>query len=50
MRVCAREGGVMMYDFQKANMWKRISAWLFDFILLGIVYYRQIHRLCGRYF
>ena len=23
-----------MYDFQKANMWKRISAWLFDFILL----------------
>jgi uncharacterized RDD family membrane protein YckC len=26
-----------MYDFQKADMWKRISAWLFDFILLGIV-------------
>ena len=26
-----------MYDFQKANMWKRISAWLFDFILLSIV-------------
>lgn len=26
-----------MYDFQKANMWKRISAWLFDFILIGIV-------------
>ncbi len=23
-----------MYDFQKANMWKRISAALFDFILL----------------
>ena len=26
-----------MYDLQKANMWKRISAWLFDFILIGIV-------------
>lgn len=26
-----------MYDLQKADMWKRISAWLFDFILLGIV-------------
>ena len=26
-----------MYDFQKANMWKRISAWLFDFIVIGIV-------------
>lgn len=26
-----------MYDFQKANMWKRISSWLFDFILIGIV-------------
>ena len=26
-----------MYDFQKADMWKRISAWLFDFILIGIV-------------
>jgi putative MATE family efflux protein len=25
-------------------------AWLGSFILLGIVYYRQIHRLCGRYF
>ena len=26
-----------MYDFQKANMWKRISAALFDFILICIV-------------
>ena len=26
-----------MYDFQKADMWKRISAWLFDFILISIV-------------
>lgn len=26
-----------MYDFQKANMWKRISAALFDFILLCII-------------
>ena len=26
-----------MYDFQKADMWKRISAWLFDFIIIGIV-------------
>lgn len=26
-----------MYDFQKADMWKRISAWLFDFIMIGIV-------------
>ena len=26
-----------MYDFQKANMWKRISAALCDFILLAIV-------------
>lgn len=25
-----------MFDLQKANMWKRISAWLFDFILLVI--------------
>ena len=35
---CARgarsEGGVLMYDFQKADMWKRISAWLFDFIVI----------------
>ncbi len=27
----------MIYDLQKASMWKRISAFLFDFILLGIV-------------
>lgn len=26
-----------MYDLQKASMWKRISAYLFDMILLGIV-------------
>lgn len=27
----------MVCDLQKANMWKRISAWLFDTILLGIL-------------
>jgi len=27
----------MMYDLQRADMWKRISAWLFDFIMIGIV-------------
>lgn len=27
----------MVYDLQKASMWKRISAWLFDMILLSIV-------------
>lgn len=27
----------MIFDLQKASMWKRISAWLFDLILLGIV-------------
>lgn len=27
----------MIYDLQKASIWKRISAWLFDIILLGIV-------------
>lgn len=27
----------MIYDVQKANMWKRISAFLFDFILLSII-------------
>ncbi|MBQ7335624.1 MAG: RDD family protein [Clostridia bacterium] len=26
----------MIYDLQKANMWKRISAYIFDVILLGI--------------
>ena len=26
-----------MYDLQKASMWKRISAWLLDAILLVIV-------------
>ena len=27
----------MIYDLQKAMIWKRISAWLFDAILLGIL-------------
>lgn len=27
----------MIYDLQKASMWKRISAWLFDAILFGIL-------------
>ena len=27
----------MVYDLQKANMWKRISAWMFDTILTAIV-------------
>lgn len=27
----------MIYDLQKASMWKRISAWMFDTILLGIL-------------
>ena len=27
----------MSYDLQRASMWKRISAWMFDVILLGIV-------------
>lgn len=27
----------MIYDLQKASMWKRISAFLFDVILLGVV-------------
>lgn len=27
----------MIYDLQKASMWKRISAWLFDMILLVIL-------------
>ena len=26
-----------MYDFQKANVWKRISAYLFDFIILAVL-------------
>lgn len=26
-----------MYDLQRADMWKRISAWLFDFIITSIV-------------
>lgn len=27
----------MIYDLQKADLWKRVSAGLFDFIILGIV-------------
>lgn len=27
----------MIYDLQKANIWKRASAYIFDFILLGIL-------------
>ena len=27
----------MIYDLQKANMWKRISAYMFDFILLCVL-------------
>lgn len=33
----APERTTMIYDLQKASMWKRISAWLFDVILLAIV-------------
>lgn len=35
----ARTGEVytMIYDLQKADLWKRISAGLFDFIMLGIL-------------
>ena len=32
-----KEGMPMIYDLQRASMWKRISAWLLDFILLCIV-------------
>ena len=32
-----RESVRMVYDLQKASMWKRISAFLFDFIMLCIV-------------
>ena len=27
----------MIYDVQKASMWKRISAWLLDIILLAVL-------------
>lgn len=27
----------MIHDLQKASLWKRASAWIFDFILLGIL-------------
>ncbi len=27
----------MVYDLQKAGLWKRIAAWLFDFILAGVL-------------
>ena len=32
-----KEGIPMIYDLQRASMWKRISAWLLDAILLCIV-------------
>ena len=32
-----RKGLSMIYDLQRASMWKRVSAFLFDAILLGIV-------------
>jgi len=34
----SKEGGCsMVYDLQKASFWKRISAWLFDNILVSIL-------------
>ena len=37
MRVYAREiGGELVYDLQKASMWKRISAALCDLILMAV--------------
>jgi len=27
----------MVYDLQKAGLWKRFAAWLFDFILVGVL-------------
>lgn len=27
----------MIHDLQKASLWKRVSAWIFDFILLGVL-------------
>ena len=35
--LAAGEDENMVYDLQRASMWKRISAWMFDAILLGIV-------------
>ena len=32
-----KEGMPMIYDLQRASMWKRISAWLLDAILLCII-------------
>lgn len=37
IRFDEEQGGKGMYDLQKANMWKRISAALCDFIALSIV-------------
>ena len=37
----------MMNDLQKADMWKRISAWLFDVILLGILIVGAASLLSG---
>lgn len=51
----------MHMELQRANMWKRISAWLFDAILLGmlsvgcafllsvILGYDAIHDLSGSF-
>ena len=36
MRASGKEKPIMIYDLQKASMWKRISAFLFDAILFGI--------------
>ena len=35
--ICSCGGFVMIYDLQKASMWKRISAFLCDIILFAIV-------------
>lgn len=37
----------MIYDLQKANMWKRISAWLFDMIMLSILIVGAASLLSG---
>lgn len=35
--ICPGKDLKMIYDLQKASMWKRISAWLFDVIILSVV-------------
>ena len=39
MVICAYEKGVvlMVTDLQRAGMWKRMAAWLFDSILLLVL-------------